>query len=186
MHECGARAVARGPPPTPPCSRACAFTQRVQCNARAAQIALRSIHQCRCFCRSAQCGPTSTIAFNTGYSAITARKRMARRSTDRPKPSAKTTGTPTNDTIVISRRLDLSGMGRRIRVVPFCLFAPLPHWRRDWAHRCHICTGTGLTPRHICTGTGLTAATSAPGLGATVTASGCHSSVGPTRAGAVR
>jgi hypothetical protein len=111
---------------------------------------------------------------------------MARRSTDRPKPSAKTTGTPTNDTIVISRRVDLSGMGRRIRVVPSCLFAPLPHWRRDWAHRCHICTGTGLTPRHICTGTGLTAATSAPRLGATVTASGCHSSVGPTCAGAVR
>ena len=23
----------------------------------------------------------------------------------------------------------------------------------DWAHRCHICTGTGLTRCHICTGT---------------------------------
>jgi hypothetical protein len=42
------------------------------------------------------------------------------------------------------------------------LRAPLPHLRRDWAHRCHIGTGTGLTPSHICTGTGLT---SAPGLG---------------------
>ena len=30
---------------------------------------------------------------------------------------------------------------------------PLPHLRRDWAHRCHICTGAGLI-----------AATSAPGL----------------------
>jgi hypothetical protein len=30
----------------------------------------------------------------------------------------------------------------------------LPHPRRDWAHPCHICTGTGLAP-----------ATSAPGLG---------------------
>ena len=30
----------------------------------------------------------------------------------------------------------------------------LPHLRRDWAHPCHICAGTGLTP-----------ATSAPGLG---------------------
>ena len=33
----------------------------------------------------------------------------------------------------------------------------LPHLRRDWAHRCHICAGTGLT-----------AATSAPGLATTV------------------
>jgi hypothetical protein len=31
-------------------------------------------------------------------------------------------------------------------------------------HRCHICTGTGLTPAHIWTGTGLTLPTSAPGL----------------------
>jgi hypothetical protein len=31
---------------------------------------------------------------------------------------------------------------------------PLPHLHRDWAHRCHICTGTGLT-----------AATSARALG---------------------
>ncbi len=30
----------------------------------------------------------------------------------------------------------------------------LPHLRRDWAHPCHICTGTGRAP-----------ATSAPGLG---------------------
>jgi hypothetical protein len=34
------------------------------------------------------------------------------------------------------------------------LGSTLPHLRRDWARRCHICTGTGLTP-----------ATSAPGLG---------------------
>ncbi len=34
------------------------------------------------------------------------------------------------------------------------LGSPLPHLRRDWAHPCHICAGTGLTP-----------ATSAPGLG---------------------
>jgi hypothetical protein len=33
-------------------------------------------------------------------------------------------------------------------------WAPLPHLHRDWAHPCHICIGTGLTP-----------ATSAPGLG---------------------
>jgi hypothetical protein len=31
---------------------------------------------------------------------------------------------------------------------------PVPHLHRDWAHRCHICTGAGLTP-----------ATSAPELG---------------------
>jgi hypothetical protein len=31
---------------------------------------------------------------------------------------------------------------------------PLPRLHRDWAHRCHICTGTGFTP-----------ASSAPGLG---------------------
>jgi hypothetical protein len=33
------------------------------------------------------------------------------------------------------------------------LGSPLPHLRRDWAHPCQICSGTGLTP-----------ATSAPGL----------------------
>jgi trehalose-6-phosphatase len=42
---------------------------------------------------------------------------------------------------------------------------PRPHLRRKCALRCHIYTGTGLTPAHICTRTGLTAATSAPGLG---------------------
>ena len=26
------------------------------------------------------------------------------------------------------------------------LGTPLPHLHRDWAHRCHICAGTGLTP----------------------------------------
>ena len=34
------------------------------------------------------------------------------------------------------------------------LGSPLPHLRRDWAHPCHICAGTGLSP-----------ATSAPGPG---------------------
>jgi hypothetical protein len=32
--------------------------------------------------------------------------------------------------------------------------SPLPHLRQDWAHRCNICTATGLTPP-----------TSSPGLG---------------------
>jgi hypothetical protein len=65
------------------------------------------------------------------------------------------------------------------------LGSPLSHLRRDWAHPCHICAGTGLTPatpppgpgsplprlhrdcahpRRICTGTRRTPATSAPGL----------------------
>ena len=26
------------------------------------------------------------------------------------------------------------------------LGSPLPHLRRDWAHPCHTCAGTGLTP----------------------------------------
>ena len=40
------------------------------------------------------------------------------------------------------------------------------HRRRgDWAHRCHICTGTGPIARTVCTGTGPTSATSALGLG---------------------
>ncbi len=30
---------------------------------------------------------------------------------------------------------------------------PQSHLRRDWAHDCHICTGTGPTPCHICAGT---------------------------------
>ena len=42
--------------------------------------------------------------------------------------------------------------------------APQPAGAR-WAHRSHICAGTGLTPPHICTGTGLTPDASAPGLG---------------------
>ena len=30
------------------------------------------------------------------------------------------------------------------------LRAPRPHLHRDWAHPCHICTGTGLAPPHGC------------------------------------
>ena len=62
----------------------------------------------------------------------------------------------------------------------------VPHLHRDWAHRCHICTRTGLTPAtsaqglgpsqphlhrdwarscNICTGTWLIPAISAPELG---------------------
>ncbi len=44
------------------------------------------------------------------------------------------------------------------------LGSPLPHPHWDWAHPCHICTGTEH-PYHICSGTGLTPATSAAGLG---------------------
>ena len=33
--------------------------------------------------------------------------------------------------------------------------SPLPHLHRDWAHHCHICTGTWAHPSHICTGTRL-------------------------------
>ena len=79
----------------------------------------------------------------------------------------------------------------------------LPQRLRDWAHPCHVCSGTGLTaatsapglgsplphprrrrdwahPSHICTGTGLTPPTSAPGrvpCGAT-----CRPARGPPRA----
>ena len=42
----------------------------------------------------------------------------------------------------------------RGRATPTSGSAPRPHLHRDWAHRCHICAGTGRT-----------AATSAPGLG---------------------
>ncbi len=66
------------------------------------------------------------------------------------------------------------------------LGSPLPHLHRDWAHPCHICTGTRLAPAtsapglgsplphlhrdwalscHICTGTRLAPSASAPGLG---------------------
>jgi hypothetical protein len=38
---------------------------------------------------------------------------------------------------------------------------------RDWAHPCHICAGTGLTPATSAQGLGLTPATSAQGLGLT-------------------
>ena len=42
----------------------------------------------------------------------------------------------------------------------------LPHMHRDWAHPCHICTGTGLAPDgpcHICTRMGLPPGTQAHG-----------------------
>jgi hypothetical protein len=39
-----------------------------------------------------------------------------------------------------------------------------PHLHRDWAHPCHICTGTGRTPPHIGTRTAHPCM-SAPGLG---------------------
>ena len=32
--------------------------------------------------------------------------------------------------------------------------SPAPYLHRDWAHPCHICTGTG-NPCHLCAGTGL-------------------------------
>ena len=32
--------------------------------------------------------------------------------------------------------------------------SPLPHLRRDWAHPCHICAGTGLTPATFTLGLG--------------------------------
>ncbi len=72
----------------------------------------------------------------------------------------------------------------RVTHSPRCV--SVPHLHRDWAHPCHICTGTGLTPAtsapglrsplphlrqdcahpcHICARTALTPATSAPGLG---------------------
>ncbi len=57
------------------------------------------------------------------------------------------------------------------------LGSPLSRLHRDWAHRCHICTGTGLTLPHLhrdwahachtCTGTGCTPVTPALGLGLT-------------------
>ena len=47
-----------------------------------------------------------------------------------------------------------SGRPGRLWLDLFASHTPVPHLHRDWAHRCHICTGTGLTP-----------ATSAPGLG---------------------
>ncbi len=52
----------------------------------------------------------------------------------------------------------LKGTGHRLP--PLLYGNLLPHLRRDWAHRCHICTGTGPT---------LT--TSAPGLGSPLTTS---------------
>jgi hypothetical protein len=42
---------------------------------------------------------------------------------------------------------------------------PPPHLHRDWAHPCHICIGTGLTPARICAGTGLAPAHICAGTG---------------------
>jgi hypothetical protein len=38
------------------------------------------------------------------------------------------------------------------RLVPPTWGSPQPHLHRDWAHPCHICTGTGLTPATSTTG----------------------------------
>ena len=45
------------------------------------------------------------------------------------------------------------------------LGSPLPHLHRDWAHPCHVCTGTGLTTAAFERWTAPNAPTSAPGLG---------------------
>ena len=45
--------------------------------------------------------------------------------------------------------------------------SPLPHLRRDWAHRRDICAGTGLIPPRSAPGLG-SAVPSAPGLGSAV------------------
>ena len=42
---------------------------------------------------------------------------------------------------------------------------PLPHFRRDWAHPCHIHPRTGRIPPTSAPGPGAPVATSAPGLG---------------------
>ncbi len=38
------------------------------------------------------------------------------------------------------------GLGSPLPHLHRGLGSPLPHLHRDWAHPCHICTGTGLTP----------------------------------------
>jgi hypothetical protein len=62
-----------------------------------------------------------------------------------------------------------------VRILPLSapgLGSPLPRLHRDWAHPCHVCTGTGLThcrglvSRH-------TPATSALGLGSPTAAAWC-------------
>ncbi len=86
----------------------------------------------------------------------------------RPPPSAdaRASGRSSRPTHLCLPRTVLGGAGHqrakgaRRQVAgaagPLCEGAarPCPHLHRDWARRCHMCAGTGLTP-----------ATSAPGLG---------------------
>ncbi len=66
-------------------------------------------------------------------------------------------------------RLQRTGLAPATSAPGAGLGSPLPHlrrdWDRDWAHPCHICTGTGLTPATSARETGLTAAISARGPG---------------------
>ena len=56
-------------------------------------------------------------------------------------------------------------LGKRALVRATCAPRPLvPHLHQDWARPCHICACTSHRC-HVCTGTGLTPATSAPGQG---------------------
>ncbi len=67
-----------------------------------------------------------------------------------PRPCPCTHGAPVRGTPATSA----PGLGSR-----------LPHLLRDWAHPCHICSGTGLAPPTSAPGLGPPLPTFAPGLG---------------------
>ncbi len=77
---------------------------------------------------------------------------------------------------VLSTNVDAAGTTGAWRICTGHWAHPCPHRHRDWAHSCHICTGTGPTPAtsapatgptpaHICTETGPTPAHICAGTG---------------------
>jgi hypothetical protein len=59
------------------------------------------------------------------------------------------------------------GIHRETSPSPSNASAPVPHLRRDLAHRCNICAGTGLAPRTSAPGSSSPEPTSAQGTGLT-------------------
>jgi hypothetical protein len=80
-------------------------------------------------------------------------------------PRAMAPSTNTQPALLIGPILEtIPSVGTQRSPAPGLGSSP-PHRHRDWARRCHICTGTGLAAATSAPGLGSPPATSAPGLG---------------------
>jgi hypothetical protein len=122
-------------------ARACAFmhvcarTRVCACACVCARVCTLCVRACVCACacrcaRMCQCLPSHVLLVQ-------------------PRPAPRVTGacrgTPTH-----VRAVELRELAHAVGTVTSAqgLGSPLPHRHRDWAHPCHIGTGTGLAPAH--------------------------------------